>query len=72
MAVRFNVVVEVKNIPDASWDEWIRIGYNNPVQYLRDTYGATEVAARFRKTVYYREVRFHSRRSYMEFCLRWM
>lgn len=72
MAVRFNRIVEVKDIPDASWDEWYRMGYKNPVDYLRETYGVTEVPARLCKVRIWREIRFHSRRSYMEFYLRWM
>jgi hypothetical protein len=72
MGVRFNKTVEVKDIPDGSWDEWIRMGYENPVDYLRETYGATEVLARNRKQLFWREIRFYSRKSYTEFYLTWM
>ena len=72
MGLRFRKIIEVKDIPDASWDEWIRMGYKDPVDYLREKYGATEVPTRLCKRSLWREVKFHSRKSYTEFCLTWL
>ena len=72
MAVRFNKIVSAEDIPDASWDKWMEMGYAYPIDYLREKYGATEVSYSLRKEPFWREVRFRSRKSYMEFYLTWM
>jgi len=72
MAVKFNVIVSTKDIPDSSWNTWTQMGYDDPIDYLRVHYRATEVMARQNNWGFWRAVRFRSRRAYAEFYLKWM
>ena len=72
MAVKFNVVVITRDIPNSSWDTWIQMGYHDPINYLRTQYKVTEVQSTRRQQNFWREIRFHSRKDYVEFYLKWM
>jgi hypothetical protein len=72
MGVRFNVAILACEIPESSWDQWLEMGYENPVDYLRKTYKAIEVPSRFMTQDSWREIRFRSRKAYTEFYLTWM
>lgn len=72
MAVKFNKIVSAGDIPKDSWDSWLLIENENPVDYLRKTYGATEVPKHLRTQQVWREIRFRSRKLYTEFYLTWM
>ena len=72
MAVKFNAVVITRDIPDSSWNTWIEMSYHDPVDYLRTQYNVTEVKGMHRQQDFWREIRFHSRKDYVEFYLKWM